>query len=82
MMICTCDGCSKQAEAIFNGREWLKPAKWLEKGIPPHPHWVAYGIKTAIHACSVECIEQAEANVIERARELYAREVEMRAKTP
>lgn len=46
-----CDGCGKEEKAIDNGRDWVKPSLWFQRGDDD-------GIQDA---CSRECIQKIAA---------------------
>ena len=43
-----CDGCGKEAVAIANRHDWLKPHNWFQRSDEDGPQ----------DACSRECIEK------------------------
>lgn len=59
MMICHCDGCGKEAPAVFTGKEWLKPAGWFEKPTTFTPNRTA-DTPRVIQVCSLVCVDKAE----------------------
>lgn len=62
MVICKCDGCDKEAPAVFVGDHWIKPSGWFQRDVSAQRH--TYGgvddsgffkAPTVIIICSKEC---------------------------
>jgi hypothetical protein len=51
-----CDGCGKEKEGFYNGRNWFKPNGWFAKNVDSE---IEHNGVIAIHACSRKCIDIA-----------------------
>lgn len=62
MMYCKCDGCGKEAEAVYvrEREHYLKPAGWFEK---PFMRMIEWADPPVLQVCSLACVPKAEENV-------------------